>query len=66
MRKAVLPISMEDNDVQVVSVHIHIKWIFAKIGRKLGCRIWIAGNDQGKVWEGERLVDLSLKTLPNL
>jgi hypothetical protein len=60
------PISKEDNDERAVSDHTRIQWILAKIGRKLGCRIWIAGNDQSKIWNGERLGDLSLKTLPNL
>ncbi len=46
--------------------HLHIQWLLAKIGHKLGCNIWIAANDQNKVWKGERLGDLSLKTLPAL
>jgi hypothetical protein len=64
--KTVLPISVQEDDVQSVSAHTHIQWLLAKIGRKLGCHIWIAGNDQNKVWQGERLGDLSLKMLPNL
>jgi hypothetical protein len=64
--KIILPISIQDDDVQAVSAHTHIQWLLAKIGRKLGCRIWVAGNDQNKIWKDERLGDLSLKTLPNL
>ncbi len=58
--------SLGSGTVQVISAHTHIQWLVAKIGRKLGCQIWIAVNDQNKVWKGERLGDLSLKTLPNL
>lgn len=57
---------LEDDDEQSVSGHAHIQWLLAKIGRKLGCHVWIAGNDQNKIWNGEKLGDLSLKTLPNL
>lgn len=64
--KTVLPISIPEDDAQAVSEHTHIQWLLARIGRKLGCQIWIAGNDQNKLWQGERLGDLSIKTLPNL
>lgn len=56
----------ESEDEQVISGHIHTQWLLAKIGRKLGCEIWIAANDQNKIWNGERLGDLSLKRFPNL
>lgn len=46
--------------------HTHIQWILAKIGLKVGCRVWIASEDHGKVWNGERLGDLSLSSLPLL
>ena len=60
------PNIVEDEDERSVSGHTHIQWLLAKIGRQLGCQVWIAGNDQNKIWNGERLGDLSLKTLPNL
>lgn len=58
--------SQEEEDKQAASSHTHIQWLLAKIGRKLGCQIWIAINDRNRVWQGERLGDLSLKSLPNL
>ena len=56
----------EKDDEQAISGHVHMQWLLAKIGQRLGCQIWIAGNDQGKIWEGEKLGNLSLKSFPNL
>jgi len=53
-------------DEQTLSDHIYIQWLLATIGHKLGCNIWIATNDQNRIWSGERLGDLSLKSLPPL
>jgi hypothetical protein len=46
--------------------HTQIQWLLARIGRKFGCRIWIAANDQTKRWNAERLGDQSLESLPSL
>lgn len=46
--------------------HTEVQWMLAKVGQKLGCRIWIAGNDRSKIWNGEKLGNLSLPALPNL
>lgn len=46
--------------------HAEVQWLLAKIGQKLDCQIWIAVNDQSREWNGERLGDLSLKSLPTL
>ena len=46
--------------------HTQIQWLLATIGRKLGCKIWIASNDHKKEWKGDRLGDLSLEKLPPL
>lgn len=51
---------------QAKTGHAHLQWQLAKIGQKLGCRVWIAANDHGRAWHGERLGDLSIKQLPNL
>jgi len=59
-------LSQEEEDKQAASSHTHIQWLLAKMGQKLGCQVWIAMNDRNRVWKGERLGDLSLKTLPNL
>src|SRR6266436_3107573 len=48
------------------SDHTHIQWLLAKIGHQVGCDVWIAANDHSKSWNGERLGDVSLKTLPPL
>ena len=40
--------------------HTQVQWLLAKIGRKFGCRIWIAANDHNKRWNGERLGEQSL------
>jgi len=48
------------------SDHTHIQWLLAKIGHQVGCDVWIAANDHSKSWNGERLGDASLKTLPPL
>lgn len=46
--------------------HTHVQWLLAKIGRKLGCRVWIAANDHGRVWNREPLGSLSVERLPPL
>jgi hypothetical protein len=46
--------------------HTQVQWLLAKIGRKFGCRIWIAANDHNKRWNGERLGEQSLESLPSL
>ncbi len=46
--------------------HTQAQWLLATIGRKLGCRIWIAKNDHSKEWNGKKLSDLSIQDLPNL
>ena len=46
--------------------HTHVQWLLAKLGRRLGCRVWIAANDHHRAWEGERLGTLSVDRLPPL
>jgi len=46
--------------------HTHIQWVLAKIGRELGCRVWIAANDRSERWGEELLGDLSVDELPAL
>lgn len=48
------------------TAHTHVQWLLARIGRKLGCQVWIAANDHNKKWGGDRLGDLSIKALPTL
>jgi len=51
---------------QVTTMHTHLQWLLAKIGHKVGCRVWIASEDHDKVWKNERLGNLSLEALPVL
>ena len=36
------------------------------MGRRLGCRVWVAANDHARTWEGRSLGDLSIRRLPSL
>lgn len=49
-----------------VKAHTKTQLLLAKIGKKLGCGVWIAANDQGRQCEGGKLGDWSMKSLPNL
>lgn len=66
------PISSESVDSEIANNepappnHTQVQWLLAKIGKKLGCRVWIAANDHNKECQGERLGDLSLKDMPYL
>lgn len=44
--------------------HTQVQLLLARIGQKLGCKIWIAKNDHNRVWNGERLGNYSLDSLP--
>jgi type II restriction enzyme len=46
--------------------HTHVQWLLAKVGRQLGCQVWIAANDQRRQWGGEQLGSLSVPALPRL
>lgn len=46
--------------------HTHLQWLLAHIGKRLGCRVWIAANDRSKEWNGESLASLSIDRLPSL
>jgi len=46
--------------------HTHVQWLLARLGRKLGCRVWIAANDHRRSWQGEALGALSISRLPPL
>jgi hypothetical protein len=52
----------EDSEI----THLQVQWLLAKIGKRLGCKIWLATNDHSKEWKGERLGDLCIKNLPTL
>lgn len=46
--------------------HTHVQWLLAKVGRQLGCGVWIAANDRRRRWSGETLGALSVPRLPPL
>ena len=50
----------------MVSCRTHLQWLLAKLGHKVGCRVWIAASDHSKECQRERLGNLSLPTLPVL
>jgi hypothetical protein len=43
-----------------------VQWLLARLGRRLGCRVWVAANDHHRRWHGERLGALSADRLPPL
>ncbi|AHG88552.1 hypothetical protein J421_1015 [Gemmatirosa kalamazoonensis] len=53
-------------DRPAVPGHTQVQWLLARLGRALGCRVWIAANDHARTWEGEALGTLSLPRLPRL
>lgn len=46
--------------------HDRTQWYLIKLGRALGCDVWVARNDQGKSYKGEAFADLCIKRMPNL
>ncbi len=46
------------------SLHTHLQWLLARIGRKVGYQVWIAGDRHNTMWKNERLGDLSIEVLP--
>jgi hypothetical protein len=59
--------SVSGSDVgQAIPAHTETQLMLAKIGKKLGCNVWIAANDHGRPCEGGKLGDWSVKALPNL
>lgn len=55
---------LQFDDEQETISHSQIQLLLAKIGKKLGCRVWIAANDHNRYADGERLGDYSVKDLP--
>jgi hypothetical protein len=48
----------------LTELHTHIQWLLAKLGHKVGCRVWVTADAHHKLWKQERLGDLSLASLP--
>jgi hypothetical protein len=49
-----------------VQSHDRMQWYLIKLGRALGCDVWVAKNDQGRSYKGEAFSDLCIEKLPNL
>jgi len=56
----------KDENGDTLFSHTQIQMLLTQMGRKLGCSVWVASNDQGKEWEGTSFKDLCLQTLPSL
>ena len=54
-----LETSSEESD------HTRAQWGLAVLGRATGCLVWTATNDKGKSYQGKKLSDLCIKSLPN-
>lgn len=66
-KKVKKPTDDEDDDEgEGQPTHLQTQWLLAKIGPKLGCKVWIASNDQKREWKGEKLSSLSIDALPAL
>lgn len=46
--------------------HDRTQWYLIKLGRALGCEVWVAKSDRGKSYKGEVFSELCLAKLPNL
>jgi hypothetical protein len=46
--------------------HTHVQWVLASLGRRLGCRVWVAANDRARAWNGQPLGALSVDRMPPL
>ena len=53
-----------DIDEHEAVSHSLIQLYLAQIGKKCGCKIWIAKNDRNRMVNGERLGDYSINELP--
>ncbi|HYG60146.1 MAG TPA: hypothetical protein VD902_18925 [Symbiobacteriaceae bacterium] len=46
--------------------HDEIQLLLTKLGRAVGCDVWVARNDRNKTVGGQKLSDLTLSALPRL
>jgi len=56
------PVETEEGKI----THTQVQWMLAKIGKKLGCNVWIAKNDRNNEYHGERLGDFSIEKFPEI
>lgn len=60
------PVEAAEEEPAPDSYHAKIQLLLARIGRKLGYKVWIAKNDHSRIVDGQKLGDLSISTLPSL
>ncbi len=60
------PKQLKQRNQRSVINHTHLQWLLAHIGKRFGCRVWVAANDRTKEWNGESLASLSIDRLPSL
>jgi hypothetical protein len=60
------PVIEDNGDEKQPTSHTQVQYHLAKLGRQLGCKIWIAPNDRRKKWEGQDLGSMSEESLPPL
>jgi hypothetical protein len=53
-------------DIEAPSPHTQMQFYLAKLGRSLGFQVWIPKADQGLVYDGQPLEELSEAELPEL
>ncbi|MDQ5822780.1 MAG: hypothetical protein M3441_01035 [Chloroflexota bacterium] len=51
---------------QEEGTHTHVQWMLARIGQRLGLKVWIAENDRNRQYKGQKLGEMSIKALPSL
>jgi len=62
------PAPEEDQGVsdKDASQHTYAQWLLVKLGKALGCDVWVAKNDRGKSWNNESLETLAISEIPSL
>ncbi len=53
-------------DMAQDQAHTRMQYLLSRIGKELGYGVWVALNDRGRSFEGNRLADLCLPCLPSL
>jgi hypothetical protein len=62
---AAIQASAASDDGDTATAHTRAQWQLARIGGRLGLDVWIPRSDRHKVFQGHRLGDLSIETLPS-
>jgi len=60
------PVPPEEEKTSDNFDHTLVQGLLATLGKSLGCKVWIASNDQSKEYKGKKLSELSVAALPSL